>query len=170
MALLPGSPARNAAVGSTITSDQRGFPIVAPAPEIGAYEAGTFTNYNAYIWESLPTAGNGTATDPLHAATYDFDGDGQSNFNEWLALTSPADATSYLRVTQTTSTGNTFNVTFPTVIVRNYSVEATTDLASPAAWVPVPGSAFTATATTKTASISPITGLTSYFVRVRVGP
>lgn len=138
--------------------------------DIGAYEAGTLSNYNAYIWESLPTAGNGTATDPLHAAAYDYDSDGVTNFNEWLALTSPADATSYLRVTQATVTGNTFSVTFPTVIGRNYSLEAKTDFANPAAWVSVPGSAFTATTTTKTASISPITGLTIYFVRIRVGP
>ena len=63
MALLPGSPARNAATGSTVTSDQRGFPIVG-TPDIGAYEAGTFTNYNAYIWETLPV----TATVPQHAS------------------------------------------------------------------------------------------------------
>ncbi|HZJ13811.1 MAG TPA: choice-of-anchor Q domain-containing protein, partial [Chthoniobacteraceae bacterium] len=39
MALKPGSPARNASVGSAITSDQRGFPIIGTA-DIGAYEAG----------------------------------------------------------------------------------------------------------------------------------
>lgn len=38
MALLPGSPAINAAVGGTITSDQRGFPIVGVA-DLGAFEA-----------------------------------------------------------------------------------------------------------------------------------
>lgn len=35
MALLPLSPARNSAVGSRITSDQRGFPFVG-VPDIGA--------------------------------------------------------------------------------------------------------------------------------------
>ena len=175
-ALLPGSTARDAATGSTSTSDQRGFSITDGYPDLGAYEAraagsvSVFTSYNEYIWESLPTAGNGTTADPLHAATYDYDGDGVTNFNEWLALTSPADATSYLRVTQTTITGNTLNVTFPTVVGRNYSLEATTSLAAPITWSPVANSAFTATTTTKTAAISPITGLTTYFVRVRVGP
>lgn len=37
-ALLPGSPARNAASGSTATKDQRGFPIFGTA-DLGAYEA-----------------------------------------------------------------------------------------------------------------------------------
>jgi|GEM_PF-6694257 len=44
MALQASSPARNAAVGSTITSDQRGMPIQGTAADIGAYEMqrGTF--------------------------------------------------------------------------------------------------------------------------------
>ena len=45
MALATSSPARNAAVGSTITSDQRGFPVVG-VPDIGAFEVqagGTFS-------------------------------------------------------------------------------------------------------------------------------
>lgn len=44
MALQASSPARNAAVGSTITSDQRGRPIQGAAADIGAYEMqrGTF--------------------------------------------------------------------------------------------------------------------------------
>jgi len=38
MALLPGSPARNAGAASTRSTDQRGFPIVGTA-DLGAYEA-----------------------------------------------------------------------------------------------------------------------------------
>ena len=56
LALLPGSPARNAAtvLSPAITSDQRGFPIVG-VPGIGAYEAGTLgANFNACICETLP--------------------------------------------------------------------------------------------------------------------
>ncbi|OYV01333.1 MAG: hypothetical protein CFE26_23025, partial [Verrucomicrobiales bacterium VVV1] len=69
-ALLPTSPARNAAVGSPAPTAQRGLPIIGTA-DIGAYEAGNqlATIYIAYIWESLPTAGNGLITDPLHAST-----------------------------------------------------------------------------------------------------
>lgn len=71
-ALLPASPARNAATGSTATSDQRGFPIVV-TPDIGAYEAGTFTDFDAWSWETLPA----TATPAQHAPTFDYDSDGR---------------------------------------------------------------------------------------------
>ena len=55
MALLPGSPARNAAAGSLATSDQRGFPMVG-TPDIGAYEAGTFGDFEAWAIETTGTA------------------------------------------------------------------------------------------------------------------
>jgi predicted outer membrane repeat protein len=55
MALRPGSPARNAAVGSTITTDQRGFPVVG-IPDIGAYEAGTFNSFLTWSWETAGSA------------------------------------------------------------------------------------------------------------------
>ncbi len=45
MVIASNSPARNAAVGSTITTDQRGFPVVG-TPDIGAFEVqagGTFS-------------------------------------------------------------------------------------------------------------------------------
>ncbi len=53
LALATASPARNAAVGSTITSDQRGFPIVG-VPDIGAFElqaGGTFL-LDDYIYKA----------------------------------------------------------------------------------------------------------------------
>ncbi len=124
MALLPGSPARNAAVGSLATSDQRGFPIVGGTPDIGAYEAGNqLANiFNAYIWETLPTAGNGTITDPLHAAGFDFDRDGASNLNEWLALTNAADPLSLLTLS-ISQNGSFTTLTFPTQSGRRYWLE-----------------------------------------------
>lgn len=85
MALLPGSPARNAAVGSTITTDQRGFPIVG-TPDIGAYEAGTFTDYDAWIWERLPA----NASPAARARAIDHDGDGRSNALEYAVLGDPS--------------------------------------------------------------------------------
>lgn len=65
LALLPASPARDHAPAllPPITADQRGFPIVG-TPDIGAYEAGTFSNFNAWAIETTGTAlAFGTDTD-----------------------------------------------------------------------------------------------------------
>ena len=51
MALRPGSPARNAAPGSALLFDQRGFPR-GGTPDIGAYEAGTLANFAAWSQET----------------------------------------------------------------------------------------------------------------------
>jgi predicted outer membrane repeat protein len=51
MVLLTGSPALNAAVGSTLTTDQRDLPVVG-TPDIGAYEAGTIVDYDAWVLEA----------------------------------------------------------------------------------------------------------------------
>lgn len=125
MALQPGSPARNSSFGSIVVSDQRGFPLVGPA-DIGAYEAGTPFNYNVYIWETLPAS----ATVSQHDANADYDGDGVSNFNEYLAGTNPGDPTSYLHITQGSLSGSTITLTFPSVTGRQYSVEGSTDLST----------------------------------------
>ncbi len=84
MALLRGSPARDAAVGSSATNDQRGFPIVG-IPDIGAYEAGTFFKYDVWAIETMPT--NYTAGDRLRTA--DPDGDGRINAVEYAIQSSP---------------------------------------------------------------------------------
>jgi hypothetical protein len=165
MALLPASPAspaRNAAtvLAPAITSDQRGFTIIG-TPDIGAYEAGTFTNYNAWIYETLPAA----ATAPQHDSTFDYDNDGQTNEAEWLALTDPTSATSYFRVTQTAHSGNNFSVTFPTAVGRTYQLQSSPNLANP--WANVG----TATAGTGSNVILPVnvTGQPKHFFRVAVG-
>ncbi|MBL9115081.1 MAG: hypothetical protein JNJ83_08735 [Verrucomicrobiaceae bacterium] len=166
MALLPTSPARNAAavLSPAITTDQRGFPIVG-TPDIGAYEAGTLNpNYNAYIWETLPTAGNGLITDPLHAAAFDFDSDGQTNESEWLALTNAAESTSFFRITQAAHNGTHFIVTFPTVPGRTYQLAGSEDLVFDS-WTPL-GSA---PGTGSDVSLQVlVTGLTRSFFRVVV--
>jgi len=149
----------------THSTDQRGFPI-AGTPDIGAYEAGTATNYAAYIWETLPTAGNGLTTDPLHAPTYDYDGDGQSNEAEWRALTDAASARSTFRVTETALSGNTFTITVPTALGRTYQLQSSPNLANP--WTnigtPTPGTGGNVTLPVD------VTGHTSHFFRVSVGP
>ena len=85
MALLPGSPARNAGQPglpfvSTFFTDQRGFPVNGQ-PDSGAYEAGTFGNFEAWAWETLPA----TATVPQHAPTFDYDADGRTLLLEYAA-------------------------------------------------------------------------------------
>lgn len=112
VALLPGSPARNASVGSTRTVDQRGFPTVG-TPDIGAYEAGTVSNYNAWIWESLTNA----LAD--HSAGADVDGDFVSNGDEWSALTDPGNGNVFLSATFTPGT----QVAFQSVTNRTYRLQ-----------------------------------------------
>ena len=155
------SPARNASVVSAITSDQRGFPIAGIA-DIGAYEAATFANYNAFIWESLPAS----ASVAQHAASFDFDGDGATNGSEWLALTNAADPASLFRITSVVRVLPNAHVTFTTVLGRNYSLEFTTDLVT---WSPVAGT-FAGTGSPLTVASGPITGFDRLFYRARAGP
>ena len=160
MALLPGSPACNAATGSTATTDQRGFPIVG-TPDIGAYEAGTLgTNFNAYIYETLPA----TATPAQRDTTSDYDGDGQTNGDEWLSLTDPGSSTSFFRVTQIAHNGSDFEITFPTAIGRSYRVQSSPNLAHP--WANLETITGTGGNVTRTYDVN---GIPAYFFRVSVG-
>ena len=52
-----------------------------PPPDSGAYEAGTYSNFEAWAWETLP----GTATPAQRAPGYDFDGDGRTLLMEYAA-------------------------------------------------------------------------------------
>lgn len=131
MPLTAGSPARDAGTLSPFTTDQRGFPrVVGAAADLGAYEAGTFANCDIWIWESLPA----TATPAQHAATFDFDGDGQTNGDEWLYLTNPASGASFFNPALST-TGATLTLTFPSVTGRTYILEQNASL-TPGAWTP----------------------------------
>ncbi|MBS0657706.1 MAG: hypothetical protein JSR82_05590 [Verrucomicrobia bacterium] len=126
MALRPGSPARDAAFDPVpATTDQRGFAFTGPR-DIGAYDAGKLANYNAFIWESLPV----TASGPDFDANTDFDGDGQTNFQEWLAGTQPADRNSLFKVASFVYDGGIpgYRVSVQTVVGRNYIIEGSIDL------------------------------------------
>lgn len=117
-ASLPGSPARNAGSGSTALADQRGFPTVG-VPDLGAYESGTLApNFDAYIWETLPAS----ASAAKHAPTVDFDGDGRTNFEEWLALTDAADARSAFTASARSSgpSGTDLALEFRSAVGRRY--------------------------------------------------
>ena len=160
MALRPGSPARDAAFGTATTADQRGFPIVG-TPDIGAYEAGTFTAYLAFIWELLPA----TATTSAYAGSVDYDGDGETNYEEWIALTNPASPASYLHITSTVRNGNNLEATFPTVVGRNYALEFSYDLS---AWSVI--GTYAGTGTPVVAAVGPVSGNAQFFLRVRTPP
>jgi hypothetical protein len=57
---LPGSPAIDAAVSSSFTTDQRGFPrVLGPAPDLGAVE-GIFNPAGPGLLTTVPRLGNGT--------------------------------------------------------------------------------------------------------------
>ena len=161
MALIPTSPVRNASIASAATADQRSFPIISTA-DIGAYEAGTLTNYNAWIWETLPAS----ATIAQHAAGADFDGDGATNGDEYLAGTNPTDIASRFRLVSAVRNAANLDVTFTSVLGRPYGLEITTDLIS----YTTVASGVVGTGSPITIPIGPVTGFPRFFVRARVGP
>ncbi|MCC6822911.1 MAG: hypothetical protein IT579_19450 [Verrucomicrobia subdivision 3 bacterium] len=179
MALLPGSPARNAAVGSSATSDQRGFPIVG-IPDIGAYEAGTYKTYNIWAVETIstnfPPGSNAHGADP--------DGDGRINAIEYATLTSgsdpdPGTALIFTLKPDGTSSTNTFNYQANATDLF-YQLDRSTNL--PAAWttlfdfrpstavtnVFVPGVIATTNGSVATIIDTNITGWPRAFYRLRV--
>ena len=107
------------------------FPMskVGGTPDLGAYEAGTLTNFNAFIYETLPA----NASDAQHAAAFDFDGDGAKNLDEWIAGTVVTDPASVFRVTEVSRSGTILSITFPTVVGRSYTLESSTDFLT---WTP----------------------------------
>lgn len=163
-ALLPGSPARNAAASSNITSDQRGFPIVG-VPDLGAYEAGTLgPNFHAYIWETLPVG----ATLAQHAPGFDFDGDGFSNQDEWLAQTEAAHGASFFALTASQNAGQLV-LRFPSAATRTYVLQQNETL-SPGAFSAAPGVGPLAGTGAELSFVLPVPAEPKRFYRVVVMP
>ena len=132
---LAGSPAldaANAARGTVPSTDQRGLPrIVRARIDIGACEAATAPGYETWIWQQLPAA----ATAAQHAPAADFDHDGQTNQDEWLALTRPHDSTSVF-TPALNLTGPSAYIFFPSVVGRRYQLRQSSDLTT---WTAAPG-------------------------------
>lgn len=165
MLLLLGSPARNGALFSLVSTDQRGFGLFGGSADMGAYEAGTTTIYKVWIYENLPAS---TALNAAqHDAAFDYDGDGASNQQEWVARTIPGNPASTLRITQVALAGSNYTITFPTVSGRIYTFESSPDLAT---WTPVPIGQTIGTGTPATVDLGAFPGFTKLFFRVRVGP
>jgi len=115
--------------GSPITGDQRGFPIVGVA-DIGAYEAGTMSNFAAWSWE---------ATGSALAFGSDTDLDGANAGLEYATRRNPAVSDVPLGPTLTGLVGgHAFTFRWETAARDlRYIVQRTSDLANPAGWMDI---------------------------------
>ena len=118
---------------------------------------------NAGIEGPFSTAS--TAIEVLDPAA-DRDGDGQSNAAEQSAGTNPLDATSVLKATAISRSGNDIIITVATVIGKTYQLETSTTLA-PLSWSAV-GGTVPAIATSTNFTHTNGAGDTRRFYRARV--
>jgi hypothetical protein len=73
----------------------------------------------------------GTVSNPLSAADADPDGDGASNWQEYIAGTNPMDATSVFKLLPTTTApGGGFALQWTSVVNKTYSLQSSTSLSS----------------------------------------
>ncbi len=79
-------------------------------------------------WRALYFGGDGTTTNSQSCATADPDGDGMSNYAEYLAGTVPTSSASALRITGIAQNGNDMNITWNVVTGRTYLVQTSTNL------------------------------------------
>ena len=90
-------------------------------------------------WWMMKYFGHPTGQASDHSlASDDYDGDGVSNLQEFLAGTDPTDRNSVFRLWAAVPTGNTMNLTWPAVPGKSYAVQYKTRLEDPA-WLTAPG-------------------------------
>lgn len=79
-------------------------------------------------WEELNAGGLNPSGLARYTATSDTDKDGVSDLHEYLAMTDPEDANSFLKITASTYSAGatTYTVTFPTDSGRRYRIETST--------------------------------------------
>ena len=118
--LRAGSLAMNAAIGSTITADQRGYGMVG-VPDIGAYEAGHDAEFS--VW----AAENSSTSTPL-TTTSDDDGDGQNNLFEYAFRTDPRSPSSFGLLTRAADGSLSFPFRQPYDVQLRYTLEQSSDL------------------------------------------
>jgi glycosyl hydrolase family 28/thrombospondin type 3 repeat protein len=100
------------------------------------------------------------------SATADDDGDGMTNYAEFVAGTNPTDATDNLRALSASSDGTTVTLTFRSVPLKRYQLEYTDDLAA-GLWSSL-GNIRAATSSTLTVTDTPGPSATKRFYRLRV--
>jgi parallel beta-helix repeat protein len=115
---------RNLYVGSTLDLDGNKR-VSGREVDIGAYELQNPPSILSYAWAGrfgFPLDGS--------ADLADTDGDGLNNWQEWVAGTDPTDAASALRILSIAPDPSGLQITWQSVIGRNYALERSTNVGS----------------------------------------
>jgi hypothetical protein len=147
--LQSNSPCINAGNNSYVTNatDLDGNPRISGGTvDIGAYEFQSPVSMISYAWLQQFNLPINSSTD-----TADPDGDGMSNWQEWICGTDPTNALSALRLLSPTPGVSGVQVTWQSVNTRTYFLERSSNLGAQPAFLPlatnIPGQTGTTTYT-----------------------